>query len=49
MIQPEALGLFREQGYENTTVEAIAFAAAISPGTFFRYFPTKEDVVLWDE
>jgi AcrR family transcriptional regulator len=49
MIQAEALRLFIEQGYAQTTVEEIADAAAISPRTFFRYFPTKEDVVLWDE
>src|SRR5829696_9174003 len=49
MIQAEAMRLFAENGYENTTVEQIAYAAAISPRTFFRYFPTKEDVVLWDE
>lgn len=48
MIQAEALRLFAENGYAGTTVEKIAFAAAISPRTFFRYFPTKEDVVLWD-
>jgi AcrR family transcriptional regulator len=49
MIQAEALRLFSEKGYTQTTVEDIADAAAISPRTFFRYFPTKEDVVLWDE
>jgi AcrR family transcriptional regulator len=49
MIQAEALRLFDEQGYEQTTVDDIAHAAAMSPRTFFRYFPTKEDVVLWDE
>jgi AcrR family transcriptional regulator len=49
MIQTEALGRFTEKGYAQTTVEEIADAAAISPRTFFRYFPTKEDVVLWDE
>jgi AcrR family transcriptional regulator len=48
-IQAEAIRLFAEKGYENTTIEDIAYAAAISPRTFFRYFPTKEDVVIWDE
>ncbi len=48
-IQRQALRLFREQGYEATPVRQIAEAAEISESTFFRYFPTKEDVVLWDE
>jgi AcrR family transcriptional regulator len=47
-IQEHALRLFREQGYAQTTVEQIAAAAEVSPSTFFRYFPTKEDVVLFD-
>jgi AcrR family transcriptional regulator len=47
-IQEHALRLFREQGYERTTIEQIAGAADVSPSTFFRYFPTKEDVVLFD-
>ncbi len=47
-IQEHALRLFREQGYTRTTVEQIAEAAEVSPSTFFRYFPTKEDVVLYD-
>src|SRR5262249_28528159 len=49
MIQAEAFRLFAEKGYAETTIEEIADAAAISPRTFFRYFPTKEDVVIWDE
>jgi AcrR family transcriptional regulator len=49
MIQAEALRLFTAKGYSQTTVEEIADAAAISPRTFFRYFPSKEDVVIWDE
>ena len=48
-VQREALRLFAEQGYEDTTVEQIADAADISTTTFYRYFPTKEDVVLEDE
>jgi AcrR family transcriptional regulator len=48
-IQREALRLFREQGYEATTIEQIAEAAEFSPSTFFRYFPTKEDVVMYDD
>ncbi len=47
-IQDAALRLYLEQGYEATTVEQIAAAAEVSPSTFFRYFPTKADTVLYD-
>lgn len=49
LIQDVALRLFVEQGYDETTIEQIAAEAEISPSTFFRYYPTKEDVVLEDE
>jgi len=48
-IQEHALRLFAEQGYDATTVDQIAEAAEISPSTFFRYFATKEDLVIEDE
>ncbi|GAA1606548.1 MULTISPECIES: TetR family transcriptional regulator [Kribbella] len=47
-IQEHALRLFREQGYAETTVQEIAAAAEVSPATFFRYFPTKEDTIVFD-
>src|SRR5262245_39959269 len=48
-IQEHALRLFAAQGYDATTIDQIAAAAEISPSTFFRYFPTKEDLVIADE
>jgi AcrR family transcriptional regulator len=48
-IREHAMALFKDQGYDKTTVEQIAAAAEVSPSTFFRYFPNKEDVVLQDD
>jgi AcrR family transcriptional regulator len=47
-ILGEALRLFKRDGYEQTTVEAIAEAAEIGPRTLYRYFASK-DLILLDQ
>lgn len=47
-LSAAALRLFERNGYESTTVEEIARAAGVSHMTFFRYFPTKESVLIDD-
>jgi len=46
-IYQAAVELFRQQGFDGTTVEEIAAAADVGKGTFFNYFPTKEAVLLY--
>jgi AcrR family transcriptional regulator len=48
-IREHGLRLFEQQGYASTTIDQIADAAEVSQSTFFRYFPTKEDLVLTDD
>ncbi|MFC5817457.1 TetR family transcriptional regulator [Nonomuraea harbinensis] len=42
-----ALDLFLEQGYDSTPIDQIAEAVEVSPRTFFRYFTSKEHLILW--
>ncbi|MFJ6835926.1 TetR family transcriptional regulator [Streptomyces sp. NPDC091209] len=43
-----AFQLFLERGYEETTVDDIVALAGVGRRSFFRYFPSKEDVVFPD-
>lgn len=41
-----AIDLFGRQGFDSVTVDDVARAAGISARTFFRYFSSKDDIVL---
>lgn len=45
-ISETATQLFIEHGFAATTVDQIAEVAGVSRRSFFRYFPSKEDVIL---
>ncbi|MEU7826415.1 TetR family transcriptional regulator [Catellatospora sp. NPDC049133] len=47
-ISAAACALFVEQGFEATTVDQIVETVGISRRSFFRYFGSKEDVLLGD-
>ncbi len=48
-IREAAYRLIEERGYDNTTIEQIAAAAEVSPSTVFRYFPSKEHIIVTDD
>ncbi|MEU1725120.1 TetR family transcriptional regulator [Nonomuraea sp. NPDC005692] len=45
-ISTAAIALFLERGFDEVPVTEIAAAAGVSKPTLFKYFPTKEDLVL---
>lgn len=47
-LQQVAVDLFGERGFDDVTVAEIATAAGVTQMTFFRHFPTKEQVLLDD-
>jgi AcrR family transcriptional regulator len=44
-----AIGLFEERGFASVSMTEIAEQSEVSVASLFRYFGTKEQVVLWDE
>ena len=48
-LRRAAFELFETKGYARTSVDEIAQAAGVSRSTFFRYFPTKEEVLELDD
>lgn len=45
-IRRAAMRLIKANGYTGTTIEQIAEAAEVSASTYFRYFPSKEMVLI---
>ncbi len=48
-IQEQALDLFDERGFDDVTIEQIAAAAGVSPSSIYRYFGTKEGLLVADD
>ncbi len=48
-VQRVALDLFERHGYEAVTIETIAAKAEVGAASIFRYFGTKDRIVIWDE
>jgi AcrR family transcriptional regulator len=48
-VQEQAVALFGARGFADVTVEEIARAAEVAPVSVYRWFGTKEGLVLWDD
>ncbi|MFA9445815.1 TetR/AcrR family transcriptional regulator [Egicoccus sp. AB-alg6-2] len=48
-VQQHAVALFTAHGFDAVTVEQVAAAAEVSPVSLYRWFGTKERLVLWDD
>jgi AcrR family transcriptional regulator len=48
-LEQAALDLYRERGFDQTTVAEIAERAGLTERTFFRYFTDKREVLFWGQ
>lgn len=48
-LQVVALNLFEERGFDHVTMQDIAQGGEVSESTLYRYFGTKESLVVWDD
>jgi AcrR family transcriptional regulator len=48
-LEQAALDLYRERGFDQTTVTEIAERAGLTERTFFRYFTDKREVLFWGQ
>src|SRR5271165_360191 len=46
-LEQAAMQLYRERGFDQTTVADIAARAGLTERTFFRYFADKREVLFW--
>jgi AcrR family transcriptional regulator len=47
-IQDVAIDQFEQHGFDEVTIEQVAAASEVSPSSVYRYFGTKEQLVVWD-
>src|SRR6476619_7818502 len=48
-LEQAALELYRERGFDQTTVAEIAERAGLTERTFFRYYADKREVLFWGQ
>ncbi|MFZ5946073.1 MAG: TetR/AcrR family transcriptional regulator [Bacillota bacterium] len=45
-ILDTSIAIFREKGYENTTIDEITKSIGIAKGTFYNFYPSKSEILI---